>query len=137
MSFKRRRCDNEPLAIIIDIHNNSKPAQIIENDGKSKPATNVNGPENQKMTYNIDPGGTAPNLEQDPLPVIPGLISAREAIPAEKYLTAEHFHKMVSFAYISIKALRIIRYYNMFSRAMNHYHSMHFYRIWKMLTYPR
>ena len=100
MSFKRRRCDDATLAIRVEINNKSQPLQTMEISGKSKPTTNVNGPESQKMAYNIDPGGTAPNLEQDPLPVIPGLISAREAILAEKYLTAEHFHKKVRFAYI-------------------------------------
>ena len=100
MSSKRRRCDNENLAIRFEINNNIEPHQIIEIDGQSKPATNLKGPENQKMTYNIDPGGTATNLEQDPLPVIPGLISGRDAILAEKYLSAEHFHKKVSVVYM-------------------------------------
>ena len=105
MSFKRRRCDNENLAIRFEINNNIEPHQIIEIDGQSKPATNLKGPENQKMTYNIDPGGAAPNLEQDPLPVIPGLILAREEILAGRHLSAEHFHKKVSFAYIHVKEL--------------------------------
>ena len=100
MSFKRRRCDDATLAIRVEINNQSQPLQIMEISGKSKPTTNVNGPENQKMAYNIDPGGTAPNHEQDPLPVIPGLISTREEILAGKYLMPEHFHKKVSFAYI-------------------------------------
>ena len=78
---------------------------MIQKGGQPQPAGYFKGPENQKMAYNIDPGGTAPNLEQDPLPVIPGLISAREAILAEKYLRAEHFHKTVSFAYICVKEL--------------------------------
>ena len=83
------------MAIRVEINNNTEPYQIIGKNGKSKPATNVKGPENQKMTYNIDPGGTTPNLEQDPLPVIPGLISARDASLAEEYLLTEHFHKKV------------------------------------------
>ena len=82
------------------MNNNPEPCQLVQKGGQTKPTTSFEGPENQKMSYNIDPGGAAPNLEQDPLPVIPGLLSAREAILAKKYLAAEHFHKTVSFAYI-------------------------------------
>ena len=87
------------------MNNNPEPCQLIQKGGQPKPTTNFKGPENQKMTYNIDPGGAAPNLEQDPLPVIPGLILAREEILAGRHLSAEHFHKKVSFAYIHVKEL--------------------------------
>ena len=100
MSFKRRRCDDASLTIIVEISNEPQPYQVINKEEQPKPATNYKVPENQKMAYNIDPGGTAPNLEQDPLPQIPGLVSARDAIWAGKYLSAEHFHKKVSFAYM-------------------------------------
>ena len=100
MSFKRRRCDDPTSTIGVEINNNPEPCQSIQKGRQPKPITNVKGQENQKMTYNIDPGGTAPNLEQDPLPVIPGLISAREAILVGQHLSAEHFHKKVRFSYI-------------------------------------
>ena len=100
MSFKRRRCDDASLTIIVEISNEPQPYQVINKEEQPKPATNYKVPENQKMAYNIDPGGTAPNHEQEPLPVIPGLISTREEILAGKYLMPEHFHKKVSFAYI-------------------------------------
>ena len=80
---------------------------MIQKGGQPKPATNFERAENQTMTYNIDPGGTAPNPEQDPLPVIPGLILARGGILVGQHLSAEHFHKKVSFAYIYIKELLI------------------------------
>ena len=98
MSFKRRRCEDANLTIVVEISNEPQPYQIINKEEQPKPSTNSKVPENQNMTYNIDPGGTAFDLEQDPLPVIPGLLSGREAIWAKKYLSAEHFHKKVSFA---------------------------------------
>ena len=100
MSSKRRRCEDASLTIGVEISNEPQPYQIINKEEQPKPLTNSKGRENQKMTYNIDPGGTAFNLEQDPLPVIPGLLSIRDAILAKKYLSAEHFHKKVSSAYI-------------------------------------
>ena len=99
MSFKRRRCDDASLTIIVEISNEPQPYQVINKEEQPKPATNYKVPENQKMAYNIDPGGTAPNHEQNPLPIIPGLLSAREATLAKKYLSAGHFHKKVSSAY--------------------------------------
>ena len=93
MSVKRRRCDHSTLTI----GSHSILPSIVEKEGQTIPITNDKCPENEKKSFNIDPGGLFPNMEQYPLPKIPGLNLAINAFWAEKYLSSEHFHKTVSF----------------------------------------